>query len=125
MKTKDIKIANTYPVKIYGGLREGYGNIVHDIQEVYDLCQKYCDDVGLCVTITPTVYIYQHGGEGGVVIGLINYPRFPTDKERILEHAFNLATEYAKRFGQVRVSIETPDKTYTVKRFEEEAKEDI
>lgn len=53
-------------------------------------CRKYCDEVGLCVTVTPTDYIYTGGQEQGVIIGLINYGRFPASTETILKHAVDL-----------------------------------
>jgi hypothetical protein len=42
-----------------------------------------CMREGLCVTIEPTTFIYTGGEEAGFVVGLINYPRFPLDPERI------------------------------------------
>ena len=37
-----------------------------------------CLREGLCVTINPTTFIYTGGEELGFVVGLVNYPRFPT-----------------------------------------------
>ena len=34
---------------------------------------------GLCVTVTPTLFIYTGGEENGYVVGIRNYPRFPSD----------------------------------------------
>ncbi len=54
------------------------------LKEAEDICQEYCDEVGLCVTTTRTNYIYTNGSEPGVAVGFINYPRFPAEPEEIL-----------------------------------------
>ena len=55
------------------------------------VCRKYCLDIGLCVTIDPTKFIYTGGEELGVVIGLLNYPRFPSESKDIMSKARDLA----------------------------------
>ena len=35
--------------------------------------QKYCDEVGLCVTVTDTWFIYKDGNEPGLIIGFISF----------------------------------------------------
>lgn len=107
-----IKECNTFTATISVGLREGYNNLkIHTISEVEEICQEYCDKVGLCVTITPTKFIYTDGSEEGVLVGLINYPRFPESTDAIREKSFSLAEILKNRLGQYRVSIIYPDKT--------------
>ena len=55
------------------------------------ICRKFCNDVGFCVTVTPTSYIYTGGAESGVMVGCINYPRFPICQEELFEKATQLA----------------------------------
>jgi hypothetical protein len=55
-----------------------------------DLCREFCL-IGLCVSVTEAEYVYTGGMESGVRIGLINYPRFPSCSESILETARRLA----------------------------------
>jgi hypothetical protein len=50
-----------------------------------------CLRAGLCITIEPTTYIYTGGEEAGFVVGLINYPRFPSSAEAIHERALHVA----------------------------------
>ena len=76
------KIEPTYQVKIY---------LAGDIGIIKQECRKYCLEIGLCVTITPTTFIYTGGEELGVEIGLINYPRFADTQENILKKAIELA----------------------------------
>lgn len=52
-----------------------------DISEAKKEIRSYCYEVGLCVTVTPTDFIYTGGEESGFVIGLVNYPRFPDSRE--------------------------------------------
>lgn len=104
--------AYTFTATIYLGLREGYSSIAHSMDEVEAVCQEYCDKIGLCVTVTPTKYIYTNGNESGCIIGLINYPRFPDHFENILDRAFDLAKILMKEFKQTRISVLTPFQTY-------------
>ncbi len=55
------------------------------------VCRQYCDETGFCVTTTRTLYIYTNGQEPGVIVGLINYPRFPNTPEQLWERAETLA----------------------------------
>lgn len=45
---------------------------------------------GLCVTVEPTHFLYTGGEESGYVVGLINYPRFPSTQEAITARARDL-----------------------------------
>jgi hypothetical protein len=84
--------------------------------ELKDVCQKYCDEVGLCVTFTPTIYIYSHGNEPGVIVGMIQYPRFPTDVEILGRQAMELAKLLQKAADQERVTIVFPKTTVMLSR---------
>lgn len=87
------------------------------------ICQDYCNKVGLCVTLTQTEFIYTDGNERGCLVGLINYPRFPSTPERILSHALELAKLLLEAYKQYRVSIICTDKTYTIGQESEETHE--
>ena len=110
----NIKEVETYTVNIYVGMREGYSDKITDIKLAEQICQEYCDEIGYCITVTPTKFIYKVGFEPGCIIGLINYPRFPEEKERIKHHAFSLAKLLKKEYKQNRVSIVCSDKTYMI-----------
>jgi len=109
-----IKEVPTYQATISLGLREQYTDKYHNINEVIDLCQEYCDCIGLCVTVTPTYFIYTGGKKDGCFVGLINYPRFPSSSEDILKKTFDLAYILKVKFNQNRVSIICNDKTYMI-----------
>jgi len=105
-------ITKTFQAKIYVGFlnRETKKN-VGSLRKARKLCQEYVDGVSLCVTLTPTEFIYVHGREKGVKIGLINYPRFPEEDFQIKIYAMNLAEKLMIAFQQCRVSIVMPSET--------------
>jgi len=105
------KSLETITAKIFLGLREGYGDRVHNIDEVKDFLQRYTDRISLCLTVTPTTFIYKDGREDGVIIGLINYPRFPTTREKLKQTAEEIANMCKEEYKQNRVSIEYQDQT--------------
>jgi len=112
----------TFIGTIYCGFCEGYNKDYNPQQNFIDLqfnkakniCRGYCDEVGLCVTIEPTYFIYTDGQEDGVKVGLINYPRFPKEVEDIKEDAIKLARTLKEAFGQKRVSIVFTDETIMI-----------
>ena len=103
------KESNTYRVKIY---------LSGSIDMAKQIIRKYCLDVGLCVTIEPTTYIYAGGEEDGYVVGLINYPRFPADVIEIHSKAFALAHELLEGTYQHSVLIMTPQETTWITKRE-------
>lgn len=64
-----------------------------DKDEATKICQEFCDKVGLCVTISETSFVYTGGKEFGIIVRLVNYPRFPSSDEKLWNTAEKLATE--------------------------------
>lgn len=85
--------------------------IAGDIEQAKQACREFCFDIGLCVTVEPVAYIYTGGEEAGVRVGLINYPRFPTDAETLATRAKELADKLMIRLCQHSYSIAGPDAT--------------
>jgi len=106
-----MKKLNSYNVQIWVGLKEGYGDIIHSLDEVKLLCQKYVDVKKQCVTVTATEFIYTEGNEPGAIIGFISYPRFPKEHKEIDERALELASILIKELGQKRVTVTTPEES--------------
>jgi hypothetical protein len=75
------------------------------------VCRKHCDEVGLCVTVTPTAYVYTGGEEFGFVVGFINYPRFPNEPALIEAKAIELGMRLREALGQESFSVQTPTTT--------------
>ena len=109
-----IQLEPTFCATIYVGLVEGYGGRKHSQDEAEDMLREYCDDVGLCVTVTSTKYIYTGGSEDGLIIGLINYPRFPATADKIKDTATEIAQALIGRLGQKRITIVCSDETIMI-----------
>jgi hypothetical protein len=75
------------------------------------ICREFCDEIGLCVTVSPTLYVYTGGEEYGFKIGLINYPRFPTAPAELWAKAEALGDRLREKLSQESYSIVAPDKT--------------
>lgn len=101
----------TFTATIYAGLRPGYSGWRFSHARAARIVQRYCDEVGLCATVTRTRFVYTRGSEPGVVVGLINYPRFPSTPEQIQAHALELGERLRRGLRQQRVSVVFPDVT--------------
>jgi len=106
------KKVRTYWAKVHVGLKVRSTGEILDKELVLHVCDDYCQLVGLCVSVADTMFVYTGGREPGVVIGLINYPRFPSSRRRIRTHALDLADRCMEICRQCRVSVVTPRRTY-------------
>jgi hypothetical protein len=105
----------TFTAAIHCGLKCRATGKIYPVADAEYVAQVYCDDVGLCVSVTPTTYVYTNGREPGVIIGLINYPRFPSARDEIRDHAIRLATMLKTQLGQLVVTVVFPDETVMLK----------
>lgn len=101
--------APTYFVKIYAS---------GPIEIAKQICRAFCM-TGLCVTIEPTLFIYTGGEETGYVVGLINYPRFPTEPDQIYGKARELALKLLEGTFQHSVLLLDPINTEWITKREE------
>lgn len=100
----------THSIQIY---------IAGDLQQCKNACREYCDKHGFCVTVTPTDYVYTGGEESGVIVGLINYPRFPVEPHILFSHAYDLAKNYLiPMMEQDTCTIMSPNKSFRLIRNE-------
>ncbi len=107
-----IHHVETYWANIYVGLMAGYNSKkVFTIDSIKNILQEYMNQNKMAVTLTPTNFIYVDGREPGVIVGLINYPRFPSTREEIIDKAGVLAVFLKEKLLQERVSIVFPDHT--------------
>lgn len=81
------------------------------ISIIQQICRQYCLEIGLCVTVTPTVFIYTGGEEFGVEIGLLNYPRFPDSEAGLIKKAIDLANRCRNGAAQHSYLVVTPKQT--------------
>jgi len=78
VKTKRSK---THVIKIYIA---GDKNLARQVLQEYVM-------KGACVSISEEEYVYTMGNEAGIVVNLINYPRFPKEPATLLAQALDLA----------------------------------
>lgn len=67
-----------------------------------------CLRAGLCVTVEPTTFIYTGGEEAGFVVGLVNYPRFPSAPEDLEARARDLMLKLLDATCQHSALMVTP-----------------
>lgn len=95
-------ILPTYQIKIY---------LSGSIEVAKQIIREHVFDSPLCVTIDPTTYIYTGGEEAGYVVGLLNYPRFPTAPNELAVRAGILANLLLERTFQRSALLVTPEHT--------------
>lgn len=108
---KEVEVPS-YPVQIF---------IAGDLSDAKRICRQHCFDVGLCVTVTETAFIYTGGEERGVCVGLINYPRFPITPADNFARAVALANALIVGLSQWSATVQAPDKTIWLTRRPEDA----
>jgi len=84
----NMKVEETYTIRIY---MSGPISVAKQVARKYCMELNQRDNTGLCVTVDPTTFIYTGGEEEGFVIGMLNYPRFPTSEENLDQLALELA----------------------------------
>ena len=101
----------TFTAVIWIGTKHRTTGLLEPVDNLIAAIQAYTDKVGLCVSVTPTTFIYTKGSEPGLAVGLINYPRFPLDQVDIVAHAMKLAQILKDVANQLKVSVVMPDWT--------------
>lgn len=87
--------------------------VAGDLHDANSCVREFCME-GLCVSVTPSRFIYSFGAEDGVAIGIINYPRFPKKKKEIKDIALRLAERLIVALSQRSCSVVFPDETYWI-----------
>ena len=113
-----VKSLSAFWANIYVGLKETRKYdpsvrdlpwpISHTLADVKAICQKYCDEKGFCVSVTETEFVYTNGNEPGAIVGIISYPRFPSNNGDLRDRALELGEILRKACGQYKVSIVMP-----------------
>jgi hypothetical protein len=94
--------SKTYSVDVY---LSGRYEKIKDVLSLYTL-------KGLCISIEKVDYIYTHGIESGAKVQLINYPRFPTSEDDLLQEAIDMGKEVLSQTGQGSFTVVSPDTTH-------------
>lgn len=81
---------------------------------------------GMCVSISDEEYIYTMGNETGIVVNLINYPRFPKSAKELLNEATELAHHLLEKLHQGSCTVaDYCGETYFLTRREDDRKDEI
>jgi hypothetical protein len=86
------------------------------IEEAKQVIREMAYNIGLCVTIEPTTFIYTGGEETGFKVGFINYPRFPKTESEIESICEDLMKKLQEKLFQDSALFMTPNKTVWVTR---------
>jgi hypothetical protein len=108
MKTASTE---TFWAKIY---------IAGPIEVAKQIVRADCMREGLCVTIEPTTFMYTGGEEVGYVVGLVNYPRFPSTPDKIVSRARDLMHKLLEGTYQHSAMLMTPETTEWISKKEEQ-----
>ena len=100
--TQTTEEAPSYFVRIW---------LAGDVADARRTCRSFCMAVGECVTVTATDFIYTGGTESGVIVGFVNYPRYPREPASLWERAKELAEKLRADLNHWSVLIEAPDRT--------------
>ena len=92
--------------------------VAGDFAAARQACREFCMD-GLCVTVTPTTFVYTGGAEDGVSVGLVNYLRFPSSHEELADTAARLGEFLLGRLCQHSFLVVQPDRTVWHSRRED------
>lgn len=91
------KTCDTHFARIY---------IAGPIQQAEQICREFVLG-GLCVNVYSTNYIFKYGEQLGVVVEIINYPRFPKTPQEIDNTATQLGFKLAQEMHQGSFTIQT------------------
>mgnify|MGYP005609863077 CR=1 FL=1 len=85
--------------------------IAGDIDTARRVVRERAYNLGMCVTVTPTTFIYTGGEESGVAIGFVNYPRFPSTPAAIRAQAREIAETLIAALNQKSALLVATDVT--------------
>lgn len=106
-QTMIVKTEPSYWVRIY---------LSGPIEIAKQVIREECLRKGLCVTIEPTTFIYTGGEEAGYVVGLLNYPRFPSPAVELDERAADLMQKLLVATHQHSALMTTPNNSTWISR---------
>lgn len=92
----------TYTISVY---------MAGDIEQAKQVLRGHCYRRGLCVTVTPTHFIYTGGEETGYIVGFVNYPRFPCAPADLWERAREIVHDLLVVGNQRSALFVAPDRT--------------
>ena len=125
MKPVTRKAMAPFRASVYMGLQRGYGEELLDKQEIISRIQQYQDtrireaDIYLSAAISDTTIVLRGQHEPHLVLGFINYPKFPMEENALKSEIEQLATTMMMEFAQNRMVIAYPDETVMLEQSED------
>lgn len=80
--------------------------IAGSYEEAQRTLRKYCSENGACFSISKNKYIYSGGEEDGIVVHVMNYPRFPKSQSELYKLTEQLAIKLMYDLNQGSYTIE-------------------
>ena len=101
----------TYTIRLY---------VAWDLADAKRILRAECypPNDGLCITVEPTTFVYSGGEESGVVVGFVNYPRFPTGPVALWARAELIAERLIAGLCQWSALLVGSDRTAWLNRRE-------
>ena len=115
-----MQVIHTFTATIHVGLKIRRTGEIQSLDKAKKICQNFVNEMGECVSFTPTEYIYTNGGEPGVIVQFIQYPRFPKPEKEIIDRANRLAELLMKGLSQLKVCVVFPNETIMLENIKEE-----
>lgn len=88
--------SSPYTIRIY---------IAGNYDRIEQACSDFVTEVGLCVNVKKTNYIYTYGEQSGAEIGLISYPKFKEEYSEIWNKAQKLCEMIMDEYNQQSATI--------------------
>jgi len=90
--------------------------ICGDINMAKHFLAQMAADTGMCVSVDETEYVYSGGRERGMVVRIINYPRFPSTESDLSDFSHEVALSLMAYLGQETCSVVGPRTTVWLSR---------
>lgn len=81
--------------------------IAGNYDRIEKVCSDYVTEVGLCVNVKRTNYIYTYGEQSGAEIGIISYPKFSPELTESMDNAKMLCERLMDECNQKSATILT------------------
>lgn len=93
--------------------------IAGPVEVAKQILRQECMRAGLCVTVDATHYVYTGGEEAGYVVGLVNYPRFPSTPADLHVRALHILNLLLAGTHQHSAMLMEPDESTWITRRED------
>lgn len=93
-------------------------HIAGNYDRIEQVCSDFCSEVGLCVNVKPTNFIYTYGEQSGAEIQLISYPKFQPTLGLSRRKAQMLCERLMDEVNQKSATITDPKRSLYIERKE-------